>query len=199
MEPDWFAKPTPPRTSGFSCSRAKPPLLTQMHCRNTSGMPAQLPARPPCLVAFLVRCSCFAPVSLALNLLVRGLLPCMRTRLRNRAEPATGKTLPLAIANAPIQFRSDLRVLQLRRPFHHQGRPTTAAGLVLRVESVPCYSCPRLRARSTASCRCAASPSAAVRARSPPFITSSSRCRLTSFTAFFSTVSDVLHARLYCP
>jgi hypothetical protein len=193
MEPDWFAKPTPPRTSGFSCSRAKPPLLTQMHCRNTSGMPAQLPARPPCLVAFLVRCSCFAPVSLALNLLVRGLLPCMRTHLRNRAEPATGKTLPLAITNAPIQFCSDLRVLQLRRPFHLlpavTPSATTAAGLVLRVESVPRYSCPRLHARSTASCRC----------RCRPFITSSSRCRLTSFTAFFSTVSDVLHARLYCP
>jgi hypothetical protein len=32
MEPDWFAMLTPPRTSGFSCSRAKPPLLTQVCC-----------------------------------------------------------------------------------------------------------------------------------------------------------------------
>jgi hypothetical protein len=140
MEPDWFAKPNPPRTSGFSCSRAKPPLLTQMHCRNTSGMPAQLPAGPPCLVTFLVRCSCFAPVSLALNLLVRGLLRCMRTRLRNRAEPATGKTLSLAIANAPIQFRSDLRVLQLRRPFHLLPAVTPSG---------PAYH----RRRSCAACR----------------------------------------------
>jgi hypothetical protein len=58
MEPDWFAKSTPPRTSGFSCSQAKPPLLTQMHCRNTSGMPAQLPAGRRAWSHFL----CAAPV-----------------------------------------------------------------------------------------------------------------------------------------
>jgi hypothetical protein len=33
-------------------------LLTHMHCRNTSGMPAQLPAGPPCLAAAPVRHSC---------------------------------------------------------------------------------------------------------------------------------------------
>jgi hypothetical protein len=51
MEPDWFAMPTPLQTSGFSGSRAEPPLLTHMHCRNTSGMPAQLLAGSLCLAA----------------------------------------------------------------------------------------------------------------------------------------------------
>jgi hypothetical protein len=37
MEPDWFAMPTPPRTSGSSCSWAKPPLLTRVCCRSTAG------------------------------------------------------------------------------------------------------------------------------------------------------------------
>jgi hypothetical protein len=41
-------------------------------------------------------------------------------------------------------------------------------------------------------------PSAAVRARPPPFSTSSSQCRLTSSVASSSTISDVLHARLHC-
>jgi hypothetical protein len=60
--------------------------------------------------------SAFTP--LALNLLARGLLPCTRTRLWNRAELATGRTLPLASADAPVQIRSDLRVLQLCRPLY---------------------------------------------------------------------------------
>jgi hypothetical protein len=51
-------------------------------------------------------------------LLARRQLPYTRTRLRNRAKSATGKTLAFALANAPVQFRSDLQVLQLRRPLH---------------------------------------------------------------------------------
>jgi hypothetical protein len=105
--PDWFAMSTPSRTPGFSCSRAGPPLLTQMHCRNTFGMPTQLLAGPPCLVVSPVCCSRSTLTPLALNLLARDLLPCTRTRLRNQVEPATGETLPLALTNA-----------QLRRPFH---------------------------------------------------------------------------------
>jgi hypothetical protein len=41
-------------------------------------------------------------------------------------------------------------------------------------------------------------PSAAVRARPPPFSTSSKQCRLPSSAAFSSTASDVLHARPCC-
>jgi hypothetical protein len=87
-----------------------------------------------------------------------------------------------------------------------------------------CASNPRrVTPAPTASCRCIASPSAfaapylpplpprglwsacirvvpstVVRARPPPFSTSSSQCRLTSSAAFSSMVSDVLHARLHC-
>jgi hypothetical protein len=39
MELDWFAMLTPSRTSGFSCSQAKPPLLTRVCCKNTVGTP----------------------------------------------------------------------------------------------------------------------------------------------------------------
>jgi hypothetical protein len=49
--PDWFAMPTPSRTSGFSGSRAESSLLMHMHCRNTSGMPVQSLAGPPYLAA----------------------------------------------------------------------------------------------------------------------------------------------------
>jgi hypothetical protein len=42
-------------------------------------------------------------------------------------------------------------------------------------------------------------PSAVVHTRPPPFSTSSSQCCLTSSAASSSTVSDVLHAWLYCP
>jgi hypothetical protein len=44
-------------------------------------------------------------------------LPCTRTCLRNRAEPATSKILPLALANVPVQFRTDLRVDQESLPY----------------------------------------------------------------------------------
>jgi hypothetical protein len=74
-------------------------------------MSAQPPAGPPRLAAAPVHRSRLAPTSLALNLLARGLLPCTRTRLQNRAEPATCRTLPLAPADAPVQFRPDLRVM----------------------------------------------------------------------------------------
>jgi hypothetical protein len=56
------------------------------------------------------RRSCFASTPTAPNLLVRGLLLCMRPRLRKRAEPATGRTLSLASADALVQIRPDLRL-----------------------------------------------------------------------------------------
>jgi hypothetical protein len=104
-------------------------------------MSAQPPAGPPRLAAARVRRSRSAPVPLAFNLLARGLLPCTRTRLQNRAEPATGRTLPLAPADAPVQFRPDLWVLQLRRPLHllrrHVGRGLAAPGHLLCLTSPP--------------------------------------------------------------
>jgi hypothetical protein len=122
------------------------PLRPDCSCACSAGMSAQPPAGPLRLAVAPVRRSRSTPTPLALNLLARGLLPRPRTRLRNRAEPATGRTLPLASADVPVQFRPDLRVLQLRRPLHllrrHQGRPTTAAGLALRVEPAPRCSCP---------------------------------------------------------
>jgi hypothetical protein len=62
------------------------------------------------LVASPVRYSCSAPAPLALNLPAHGLLPCTHTRLRNRAESATDRTLSLASADALVQIRSDLRL-----------------------------------------------------------------------------------------
>jgi hypothetical protein len=55
MVPDWFTMPILSRTSRSSCLRVELPLLTPMHCRNISGMPAQLLAGPPCLAAAPVR------------------------------------------------------------------------------------------------------------------------------------------------
>jgi hypothetical protein len=72
MEPDWFAMSTPPRTSGFSCSWAKPPLLTRVCCRNTVGTPTKPPAGSPCLVASPARRFCSAPAPTAPNLHARG-------------------------------------------------------------------------------------------------------------------------------
>jgi hypothetical protein len=49
IDPDWFAKPTSPRTSGPSCSRAKPPLLTRVplpHARPFPDTPLHLVAGP---------------------------------------------------------------------------------------------------------------------------------------------------------
>jgi hypothetical protein len=211
MEPDWFAMPTPPRTSRSSCSRTKPPLLTRVCCKNTVGTPTYPPAGPPRLVASPVRHFYPAPASMTPSLHARGRLPCIRTRLRNRAEPATGRTLLLVLADTPVQFRSDLRVLQLRRPFHllrhHQDRSTTAAGLALRVEpALRCFCPDRLAAaqlllpppRGPRPARTRAAPSAVVRTRPPPFFMSSSQCCLTLSAAFSSMVSDVLHARLHC-
>jgi hypothetical protein len=54
-----------------------------------------------------------------------------RTRLLNRVESATDKTLPLALANTPVQFRSDLRVLQLRRPLHTSSLCTSSPCMVI--------------------------------------------------------------------
>jgi hypothetical protein len=104
-------------------------------------MSAQPPAGPPRLAAAPVRRSRSAPAPLALNLLARGLLPCTRTHLRNRAEPAAGRTLPLTPADTPVQFRPDLRVLQLRRPLHllrrHVGRGPAVPGHLLCLTSPP--------------------------------------------------------------
>jgi hypothetical protein len=52
--------------------------------------------------------SAFTPS--ASNLLARGLLLCIRTRLQKRAESATGRTLSLASADVLVQIRSDLRL-----------------------------------------------------------------------------------------
>jgi hypothetical protein len=90
-------------------------------------MSAQPPAGPPRLAAAPVRRSRFAPASLALNLLARGLLPCTCTRLRNRAEPANGRTLPLAPADAPVQFRPDRLVPLLSFSFRARRATSIAA------------------------------------------------------------------------
>jgi hypothetical protein len=79
----------------------------------------------------------------------------------SRVEPATGRTLPLALANAPVQFRSVLWVLQLRRSLHVLRRPpvcpTTAAGLALHVK--PVSRCSRLDFRiDEGSSSCMAAP-----------------------------------------
>jgi hypothetical protein len=117
------------------------PLRPDCSCACTAGISAQPPAGPPSLAAAPVRRSRPAPAPLAFNLLARGLLPCTRTRLRNRAKPATGRTLPLAPVDAPVRFRPDLRVLQLRRPLHllrrHEGRGPAAPGHLLCLTSPP--------------------------------------------------------------
>jgi hypothetical protein len=110
MEPNRFAMPSSPQTSGFSCSRAEPPLLTQEE--TLFDLTAPVRALPAYLRSHSQgRCSHSASIPTAPNLLARGLLLSIRTRLRKRTELATGKTLPFALANEPVQFRSDLRIL----------------------------------------------------------------------------------------
>jgi hypothetical protein len=77
MEPNWFAMPSSPRTSGFSCSRAEPPLLTQeetlfdlllrcVHCRHTCAAirkvaaPVLLPHQRPPTCLRVVYCFAYA-------------------------------------------------------------------------------------------------------------------------------------------
>jgi hypothetical protein len=52
----------------------------------------------------------FASTPSASNLLARGLLFCIHTRLQKRAELATGRTLSLASTDMLVQIRSDLRL-----------------------------------------------------------------------------------------
>jgi hypothetical protein len=201
--------PTPLRTSGFSCSRVELPLPMHMRCQSMADrtpLLAQdetlldLTAPVRALLAYLHnhsqgRRSCSASTPSASNLLARGWLLCIRTRLQKRAESTTGKTLPLALANAPIRFRSDLRFLQLRRPFHllghHQGRPTTVAGLALHVK--PASRCFRLD-------RLVPVHNFFFRAWRVIFATSASaravicRIRVVPSAAFSSTASNVHHA-----
>jgi hypothetical protein len=108
---------------------------------------------------------------LALNLLARGLLPCTRTCLRDRAEPVAGRTLPFAPADTPVQVRPDLRVLQLRRP--STCCDSIRAGLppppVLRCASNPRHVASALtalllRSCSFRACRAILAPFASARA-----------------------------------
>jgi hypothetical protein len=80
------------------------------------GSLGQLRREPPGSICSRAKPS-FAPASLALNLFARSLLLCIRTCLRNRAEPATSKILPFALANVPIQSRSDLHMDQESLPY----------------------------------------------------------------------------------
>jgi hypothetical protein len=80
------------------------------------GSLGQLRREPPGSICSRAKPS-FAPASLALNLFARSLLLCIRTCLRNRAEPATSKIFPFALANVPIQSRSDLHMDQESLPY----------------------------------------------------------------------------------
>jgi hypothetical protein len=124
MEPNGFAIPTSPRTLGFSCPRVELPLPTHMRCQSMAD-------RIPLLVQEETLLDMIAPVRAvpaylrnhsqgrrsrsastpsASNLLVRGPLSCIRTRLQKRAESATGRTLSLTSADVLVQIRSDLRL-----------------------------------------------------------------------------------------
>jgi hypothetical protein len=130
IEPDWFAKPTSPRTSRSSCSRVELPLPTHMRCQSMADrtpLLAQeetlldLTAPVRALLAYLRnhsqgRRSCSASTPSASNLLARGLLLCIRTCLQKRAESATGRTLSLASADVLVQIRSDLRLRSAALP-----------------------------------------------------------------------------------
>jgi hypothetical protein len=119
MESNGFAIPTSLRTLGFSCSRVELPLPTHMRCQSLADrtpLLAQeetlldLTAPVRALSAYLRnhsqgRRSRFASTPSASNLLVRGPLLCIRTRLQKRAESATGRTLSLASADVLVCLR----------------------------------------------------------------------------------------------
>jgi hypothetical protein len=92
IRPDWFAMPTPPRTSGFPCSRLSLHCSRACATETRSAHPRSLRQDHRHAWSHLLRCFCSALTPLAFNLLARGLLSCTRTRLRNRAESATANT-----------------------------------------------------------------------------------------------------------
>jgi hypothetical protein len=137
------------------------------------------------------RCSCITLTPLALNLLARGLLPCTRTRLRKRTE--------LAVSPASRCFCFDLCMGGGSSPC---VAPPSSLHSVTTSASPPFFLARHaitapLPPRGPRPACIRITPSAAVRARPPPFSTSSSQCRLTSSAASSSTISDVLHARLH--
>jgi hypothetical protein len=172
IEPDWFAKPTSPRTLGFSCSRVELPLLTH----------------PWLLTSSRVAC-CFACA------LACGIEPSQPPVERSRSHPRMRQS------NSTQTSRSSnfAAGLALRSCSSRARRAITIAFasplLLLSCRALTAPSPPR--GPRPACIRI--TTSAAVRARPPPFSTSSSQCRLTSSAASSSTVSDVLHAWLYCP
>jgi hypothetical protein len=174
------------------------------------------------LVASPVRCSRFALTPLALNLLARDLLPCTRPRLRNQAEPATGKTLPLALANAPnsislgppdpVTPSSSPPVVTLSWLVYHRRRSCAAR----RIRAVLLLLQPPHGRRELAMPGCIVVPSSSSHPvttfASPPFLPAhhaittlppsrgpwSACIRAAPSAAFSSTASVFLHARLYC-
>jgi hypothetical protein len=126
IEPDWFTILISPRTSGFSCSRVEHPLPT----KEETLLDLTAPVRA--LSAYLRNHSQghrfrSASIPSASNLLARGLLLCIRTRLQKRTESATGRTLSLASADVPVQIRSDLRLRFAAFPPARLAKSVTAS------------------------------------------------------------------------
>jgi hypothetical protein len=194
MEPNGFAIPTSPRTLGFSCSRVELPLPTHMRCQSLADrtpLLAQeetlldLTAPVRALSAYLRnhsqgRRSRFASTPSASNLLVRGPLLCIRTRLQKRAESATGRTLSLASADVLVQIRTNLHFcfvaphspfLPPRGPWSARTWPPPNSS---RIVPSAAWSRPLLSPQrsSTSSTR---GPAALVRIHSQPPYCSSSR------------------------
>jgi hypothetical protein len=124
MEPNGFAIPISPRTLGFSCSQVELPLPMHMRCQSLADrtsllaqeeilldQTAPVRALPAYLHNHSQGCrSRTASTLSASDLLARGPLLGIRTRLQKRAESATGRTLSLASADVLVQIRSDLRL-----------------------------------------------------------------------------------------
>jgi hypothetical protein len=173
-----FAMPTPLRTSGFSCSRLS--LLCSRTCA-TETRPAQSHS-------FLQDCRAW-------------LHPwCAASALLPHQQPPAGMRVVDCLAYARAYGNESSRPLAKHFRSHSRTRQSNSA------RTSAFASLPFLPARRAITApppprgprpACTRiTPSAAVRARSPPFSTSSSQCRLTSSVA--STVSDVLHARSHC-
>jgi hypothetical protein len=145
-----------------------------------AGMLPQPSTRQPRLAAAPARRSPSAPTPLAPSLLARGMLPCIRTRLRKRTEPAAGPAL--GVGPEPRCSCPD-RLVLLRSCSFRACRAILTPSASARVVVCP-HQGRALRGRP----RQATSMSSM----------SSSQCRLTSSAAFSSTASDVLHAQPHC-
>jgi hypothetical protein len=169
--PDWFAKPTSPRTSGFSCSRLS--LHCSRACAAETRSAHSRSLLHDCRARLHLRCAAFA------------LLPHQRPPICLRVVCCLARAHAYGIepSRPPVEHsRSHPRTRQSNsaRTSAFASPPFLPARHAITATSVS--------ARAMVCSHLATSKSS----------TNSSQCCLTSSAASSSTVSDVLHARLHC-